>query len=143
MKCLIASVLLLVSLSGCATMFGRQHDDQMVFFDSNVPGVEIMCSGKRVKTPGSIPLRQSMSHACTAEKEGYDKRVFEIVSATSWTGFGYSTAVNSALWGWWTMGIGTGIGWLVDWPSGAMNNLKEDHFQLAMEQAVPHVQVKS
>lgn len=127
--------LLLLQLSGCSTMFGRQHDEEMVVFDANVPDVEVICSGKRVKTPGSMPLRQSKSHSCTAEMEGYEKKIFRIRSGTSWSGFGHSTALNTALWGWWTLGIGTGIGWLIDFPSGAMRNLKEDNFFIEMSPA--------
>ncbi len=125
--------LLALQLAGCATMFGRQQNEQNVFFDSNVPDVEVTCSGKRVKTPGSLPLRQSDSHSCMAEKEGYKKQVFGIRSGTSWAGFGYSTAVNTALWGWWTWGAGTVLGWLIDFPSGAMKNLKKEQFQIQME----------
>jgi hypothetical protein len=51
----------------------------------------------------------------------------------SWSGFGHSTATNTALWGWWTFGIGTGIGWLIDACSGAMKNLKEENIYLDMK----------
>lgn len=120
-------------LTGCSTMFGRHQDEQMVIFDSSVSGVDVNCSGKRVETPGSIPLRQSKSHSCTAKLDGYEKKVFRIRSGTSWAGFAHSTATNGALWGWWTLGIGVGIGWLIDFPSGAMRNLKEDSFYLDMK----------
>ncbi len=120
-------------LTGCATTFGRHHDEESVTFDSNVPGVEVICSGKRVETPGSIPLMQSKTHSCTAQKEGYEKKAFQIRSGTSWSGFGFSTALNTAAWGWWTLGIGTAIGWLVDWPSGSMRNLKEENLYLEMK----------
>lgn len=127
-----ALVLSVFLLSGCSTIFGRHQDEQLVFFDSNLQEVEVTCSGKRVVTPGSVPLRQSKSHSCTAEKEGYEKKVFQIRSGVSWSGFGHSTATNTGAWGWWTLGIGTGIGWLVDLPSGAMKNLKEDTIYLEM-----------
>ena len=123
----------LLLLSGCSTIFGRHQDEQMVSFDANVQEVEVICSGKRVMTPGSLPLRQSKDHACTAQKEGYERKVFKIASGISWSGFGHSTATNSAAWGWWTLGIGTGIGWLVDLPSGAMKNLKEDSIYVEMK----------
>lgn len=123
----------LLFLSGCSTIFGRHQDEQMVFFDANVSEVEVMCSGKRVVTPGSLPLRQSRDHACMAGKEGYERKAFRIASGLSWSGFGHSTATNSAAWGWWTLGIGTGVGWLVDLPSGAMKNFKEDSFYLEMK----------
>ena len=129
----IAVFLSVIMSPGCATMFGRQHDEDMVTFDSNVQGVTVNCSGKRAETPGSLPLLQSKSHSCTATKDGYEKKVFRIRSGTSWDGFGYSTAINGALWGWWTLGIGIGIGWLIDWPSGAMRSLKDENFYIEMK----------
>lgn len=123
----------LLFLNGCSTIFGRNHDEQMVMFDASVSEVEVVCSGKRVITPGSLPLRQSKDHACIAQKEGYERKAFKIASGISWSGFGHSTATNSAAWGWWTFGIGTGVGWLVDLPSGAMKNIKEDTLYLEMK----------
>ena len=125
--------LMAVMISGCSTVFGRQHDEQNVTFDSNVQGVEVNCAGKRVDTPGSIPLRQSKSASCVAQAPGYEKKAFTINSGISWDGFGNSTAINTALWGWWTFGIGTVIGWLVDSVSGAMRNFKEENFYLEMK----------
>ena len=129
---LLAVFLIVLELSGCATMFGRQQDEQLVFFNSKIADVEVNCEGKSVKTPGSIALRQSRDHACTAEKHGYQKEEIEIKSGTSWMGFAQSVALNTAAWGWWTLGIGTGIGMLIDFPSGAMKNLKQNHVELTM-----------
>ncbi len=126
-------VILGLVLSGCATVFGRAQNEENVSIDSNVPGVKVVCSGRSVMTPGNVSLRQSKDHACTAEKEGYEKKVFRIGTGTTWAGFGYSTALNTAIWGWWTLGIGTGIGWLVDWPSGAMRNLNDTDLYLEMQ----------
>lgn len=130
---IFAVLLVAAQFSGCSTVFGRQQDEESVYFESNVPEVDVLCSGKRAKTPGSIPLKQSKNHNCIAELEGYEKKIFRIRSGVSGSGFGHSTAINTAIWGWWTLGIGTGIGWLVDWASGAMRNLKEDSFYLEME----------
>lgn len=129
----VAFLMTLLLFNGCSTIFGRNHDEQMVMFDASVPEVEVICSGKKVVTPGSLPLRQSKDHACTAQKAGYERKAFKIASGISWSGFGHSTATNSAAWGWWTLGIGTGVGWLVDLPSGAMKNLKEDTLYLEMK----------
>ena len=129
----VAVILISVMVSGCSTMFGRQSDDQTVNFDSNVSGVEIQCSGLRANTPGSIPLKQSKSHSCVALKEGYEKKIFRIKSGNSWNGFGHSTATNAACWGWWTLGIGIAIGWIVDAVSGAMRNLKEEDIYIEMK----------
>lgn len=128
-----AIILLPIYISGCSTVFGRQHDDQNVSFDSNIQGVEVNCSGKNVVTPGSIPLRQSKSQSCIAKAEGYEKKTFNIRSGITWAGFGHSTATNTAIWGWWTLGIGTGIGWLIDSVSGAMRNLKEENIYIEMK----------
>lgn len=129
---LLAVLLIMFHVTGCSTMMGRQNELQDVFFDSDIPEVEVNCSGKRITTPGSIPLVQSRSHACTAKKDGYTKQSFKIRSGTSWTGFGHSTAINTALWGWWTWGFGTVIGWLIDFPSGAMKSLKEESKHIEM-----------
>ncbi len=130
---ILSIILVPIYFAGCSTVFGRQHDEQNVTFDSNVQGVEINCAGKRVDTPGSIPLRQSKSASCVAQAPGYEKKAFTINSGISWAGFGNSTAINTALWGWWTLGIGTGVGWLVDSVSGAMRNLKEENFYIEMK----------
>ena len=129
----LAVILVLLEIMGCSTLFGRQHDEQEVYFDANVPNVEVNCSGRRTKTPGSLSLVQSKDHACSAEADGYQKEVFEIRSRPSLAGFVHSTALNTAAWGWWTFGIGTGLGWLVDLPSGAMKNLKEGNIFLEMK----------
>lgn len=121
-----------MGLTGCSTIFGRQHDEQTVYFDANVQEVEVNCSGKRTVTPGSLPLRQSKSQSCTAQKEGYEKKVFEIRSEVSGSGLGHSFATNTATWGWWTLGIGTAVGMLADLPSGSMKNLKENSIFLDM-----------
>ena len=121
-----------IGLAGCSTIFGRQHDEETVFFESNVPEVEVVCSGRRTLTPGSFPLRQSKNHACTAQKEGYEKKVFEIRSGVSGSGLGHSFATNTATWGWWTLGIGTAVGMLVDLPAGSMKNLTENSIYLDM-----------
>ena len=128
----LAVMFVLPVLAGCSTLFGRQHNEQEVYFDSNVPNVEVNCSGRRTKTPGAIPLKQSQDHSCTAEHEGYERKVFRIPSGISWSGFAHSTALNTASTGWWTMGIGTGIGWMIDAASGAMKNLKKDSVFLEM-----------
>ena len=128
----VAILLLGVHFAGCSTLFGRHQDEQLVYFDANVPDVEVVCEGKRAITPGSIALCQSKSHACLAEKAGYRKEVIEIKSGTSWSGFANSFALNTAAWGWWTLGIGTGVGLLVDFPTGAMRNLKQEHIELKM-----------
>ena len=131
-----------IHLTGCSTLFGRHQDEQLVYFDANVPEVEVICEGKRVITPGSISLRQSKNHSCLAEKAGYKKEVIEIRSVTSWSGFANSFALNTAAWGWWTFGIGTGIGMLIDFPSGAMKNLKQDHFEFRMQSAEESEKIK-
>lgn len=131
----LAALLIALELSGCSTLFGRHQDEQLVFFDASVPEVGVNCEGKRTITPGSIALRQSKSHSCVAEKAGFKREVTEIKSGTSWSGFAHSFALNTAAWGWWTLGIGTGIGLLIDFPSGAMRNLKQDHVDFRMQPA--------
>lgn len=124
---------LITNLTGCMTIFGKQGREENVYFDANVDGVEVICSGKRIKTPGFIPLRRSKSHSCTAQLEGYEKKVFQITSGVSGKGFSSSTATNAAAWGWWTLGAGLVVGWAVDGASGSMKNLKATNIYLEMK----------
>ncbi len=134
----IVSLFLLGTLaSGCSTIVGRQRHEQEVVFKSNVEDVEVMCGGKTTKTPGGLGLRQSRNHTCTARKEGYETQIVKVKSGLSWKGFGHSTLTNAAAWGWWTLGIGVGIGWLVDLPTGAMRNLKVDEVYIELQPVNP------
>ena len=113
-------------------MFGRQGREENVYFDSQIEGVEVICSGKRIRTPGFIPLRRSKSHNCVAQLEGYEKKTFQIRSGVSGKGFSASTASNAAAWGWWTLGAGLVVGWAVDGVSGSMKNLNATNIYLEM-----------
>jgi hypothetical protein len=129
-------VLMVVVLqTGCATIVGRQNDETEVFFTSNVSGAEVSCAGRHSRIPGSVSLVKSRRHYCSAEAQGFEKKAIEIPSGPSWSGFLLSTAMNTAAWGWWTLGIGTGVGWIIDFASGAMNDLKlrEYRFELKPE----------
>jgi len=131
----LALTLVLLQVSGCSTLIGRVNNEEEVFFESNVQDVEVICAGRHVKTPGAVSLMVSKSHTCSAEKEGYQKKIIQIASGPTWSGFALSTALNTAAWGWWTMGIGTAVGWLVDFVSGAMKGLKIKNVYFQMEPA--------
>jgi len=107
----------------------------MVLFESNVKNVEITCSGKSVTTPGSISLKQSRNHSCRAEKEGHAAKTFRIRSILSKKGFQDSTRANTKSWGWWTLGVGTLLGWSVDLLSGAMRDFEVHDFHVEMQEA--------
>jgi len=128
-----ALALIVLQVSGCSTLIGRVNNEEEVFFESNVQDAEVICAGRHVKTPGSISLAVTKTHTCSAEKEGYQKKVIQIASGPTWSGFALSTALNTAAWGWWTMGIGTAVGWLVDFASGAMKGLKTKNVYFQME----------
>ncbi len=125
-------LLLAAFVSGCSTMYGRQHDEQTVYFDSNIEGTEVNCSGKNTITPGNLMLVQSKNHSCSARTDGYENWYFRVRSNLSKEGFDHSTSVNTAKWGWWTLGIGTVIGWTVDVLSGSMRSLEKDSYYIDM-----------
>lgn len=120
--------------SGCATIYGRQNDEARVFFDADVPSVEVTCSGEMIETPGNLELRQSRSHVCRAAREGYVTQTFRIRSEVTKRGFQYSTDVNWQRWGKWTLGLGNLVAWPVDFVSGAMRDLSRDRVILEMQE---------
>ena len=113
-------------------MTGRQNGFDHVRFDSNISNVEVVCGEQRIFTPGSIPLKRSESHNCIAQQKGYESKKFTIHSRSGGRGFGASTGANFFI-GLITFGIGLAVGWLVDWPSGAMRNLQEKDIFLELK----------
>ena len=133
MNRLFLLVVVTLFFAGCSTMYGRQNDAPNVFFEANVPDVEVTCAGQAITTPGNIPLRQSQSHSCVASKEGYQTQAVRVPSVISKKGFQHSTDMNNAKWGKWTLGLGTLMGWTVDFLSGAMRSLEEDKYVIEMK----------
>lgn len=113
-------------------MTGRQNGYDLSQFEANVASVEVVCSGQRIFTPGSLHLKRSANHTCRAESKGYEPKTFTIHSRSSKRGFGASTGANF-LFGLITLGPGLVLGWVVDWASGAMRNLKPNNFYLEMQ----------
>ena len=122
-------------LSGCATISGRQRGNDRVSFDSNSERVEVECSNMRIFTPGYLQLKRSESHECTAKLKGYESQKFTITSKTDGRGFGASTGANF-MFALFTIGSGFILGWLIDWPSGAMKNLRPNKFYFEMKPAM-------
>lgn len=135
LKRIAVMALLPVSISGCATIDGRQNNDQMVLFEATPRVVEVTCSGETIATPGSIALKQSRSHTCHAEREGFESKSFRIRSHISKVGFKASTDSNLDRWGWWTLGIGVLVGWSVDFVSGAMRNLEHNDYHVTLAES--------
>jgi len=122
----------LLFISGCSTISGRQNGYDTVHFDANQSQVEIVCAGQRIFTPGNLQLERSRSHSCIAQRKGFERQEFQIKARTGWKGFGASTGANFYF-GLFTLGAGLVLGWVIDWSSGAMRNLKTGHYYLEMQ----------
>jgi len=129
----LSLLMVVLCVSGCATIYGRQNDEQRVFFNSNVAGTKVTCGGKSVMAPGNLDLKQSKTHTCTAFAEGFEEKTFRVKSGVSDKGLDYSTDVNMQKWGIWTLGLGMLAAWPVDFLSGSMKNLKEDRYTLELQ----------
>lgn len=119
-------------LQGCATSYGRQNDRVRVYFKSNAAQATVNCHGEAIELPGNLMLKRSSNHDCTAQAPGYELLKFRVWSKLSAEGFRYSSKVNWQRWSKWTLGIGNLFAWPIDFVSGAMKNLENDHYDLRL-----------
>jgi hypothetical protein len=120
------------ALQGCATSYGRQNDPVRVYFKTNAPQATVNCGGEATELPGNILLRRGSNHDCWAQAPGFEKLNFRVWSKISGEGFKYSTKMNWQKWSKWTLGIGNLVAWPIDFFSGSMKSLENDHYDLKM-----------
>ena len=126
-------VLSMVLFHGCATVYGRQNDLVPVFFRTNVGGSTIQCDGETaVALPANLQLERTRNHDCIAKADGYETLTFRIWSRLSGNGFRYSTQMNYQKWSKWTLGVGNLVAWPIDFFSGAMKMIENDHYDLRL-----------
>ena len=119
-------------LQSCATSYGRQNDPVRVYFKTNAAQATVNCGGEATELPGNISLRRGSNHDCLAQAPGFEKINFRVWSKLSGEGFKYSTKVNWNKWSKWTLGIGNLVAWPIDFFSGSMKTLENDHYDLKM-----------
>jgi len=94
---------LLIAVSGCSTIYGRQNDAKNVYFESNAEKTSVSCGSETIIAPGNIALKQSRNHTCMVSAEGYELQRFRIHSFISKEGFNHSSKMNWNKWGKWTL----------------------------------------
>jgi len=124
--------MVLVIFQGCATSYGRQNDRVRVHFKSNAPQATVNCRGDAVELPGNLMLKRGSNHDCSAQAPGHEVLKFRVWSKISGEGFRYSTKINWQKWSKWTLGLGHLAAWPVDFVSGSMRNLENDHYDLRL-----------
>ena len=135
---------LTVSAVGCATTTrGFTGTESALFITSDPPGSTAIAGGQVITTPGRVAMSRTRKQIVVVKKEGYQTRKLELPVGFSWKQFGLSLGGNTATIGWWTLGIGTIIGMIVDAFSGAMRDVKTDgiHVILQPGQALPDDQI--
>ena len=128
---LIASVLLAVNATGCATIINSRTQELSVA--STPPGATVKTGAVETTTPGKLTLRRNEDHALTFTKDAFPERQAKVESNTSW----------------WLLGnvlFGGIIGFVVDGISGAGSKLSPGSVDMDMESgsvigAAPAVQV--
>ena len=123
-----------IGLSGCATTTrGFTGTESSVFITSDPLGATAIAGGQVVTTPGRLATSRTRKQVVVVKKEGYQTRKVELPVGFSWKQFGLSLGGNTATIGWWTLGIGTVIGMVVDAFSGAMRDVKTDGIHVILQ----------
>ena len=83
--CLLLTIVVLVSVTGCATLF--EQKSRTVSFDSDPQGATVYINGNRMgKTPMPLNLSNKKSVTVTFKKEGYEDKTY-IINTKTGTGW--------------------------------------------------------
>ena len=83
--CLLLTIVVLVSVTGCATLFKQKS--RTVSFDSDPQGATVYINGNRMgKTPMPLNLSNKKSVTVTFKKEGYEDKTY-IINTKTGTGW--------------------------------------------------------
>ena len=79
--CLLLSIVVIVSVTGCATLFKQKS--RTVNFDSDPQGATVYINGNRMgKTPMPLNLSNKQAVTVTFKKEGYEDKTYVINTKT-------------------------------------------------------------
>lgn len=118
---LIASVLLAVNTTGCATIINGRTQELAVA--STPPGATVKTGAVETTTPGNLTLRRNEDHALVFTKDSFPERQVKVESTTSWW------LLGNVLFGI----IGGIIGLVVDGASGGGSKLSPGSVDMNME----------
>jgi len=94
----------------------------------------IACDGQRLISPTTVNLDKATDHSIIITKTGYKAVNIRLRSGVRpFKGVGASFVENTAAWGWWTLGIGTAAGMIVDAASGSMKDLNTTEIYIQLE----------
>lgn len=126
---------LTLSLAGCATiMRGSGRTIASVSIITEPQEANITCDGQRLISPTTVNLDKSTDHSIIITKGGYKTVNIKLRSGVRpFKGVGASFVENTAAWGWWTLGIGTAAGMIVDAASGSMKDLNTTEIYIKLE----------
>jgi len=125
---------LIVLLTGCATVGHGGNSTADVQVQTDPPGATVRCSGQQITTPGSLNLTRAQDHILYFEKTGYKPISYTLHSKVQGKDVGGSFITNTVTTGWWTLGIGTAAGMIVDAASGSMKDLETKSVLVKLEQ---------
>ena len=131
----VALLNLLLILSGCATiMRGSGRTIASVSIITEPQEANISCDGQKLISPTTVNLDRATDHSIIITKAGYKTVSIKLRSGVRpFKGVGASLVENTAAWGWWTLGIGTAAGMIVDATSGSMKDLNTTEVNVKLE----------
>ena len=126
---------LVLFLTGCATvMRGSGRTIASVSIITEPQEANITCDGQRLISPTTVNLDKATDHSIIITKNGYNTVNIKLRSGVRpFKGVGASFVENTAAWGWWTLGIGTAAGMIVDAASGSMKDLNTTEIYIQLE----------
>lgn len=118
-------------MNGCMTLFTDKEIEVQIV--TRPAGATVCVAGQSQTSPCAIRLGRGSDHLVTASLAGYRDATARIASKHSvarWTG---SIILNSAAFGWYTLGIGTVLGTGADIATGSVKTLAPDVLEITLE----------
>ena len=114
-------------LSGCTTIIrGSTGTTTQFTVRTDPPGADVIIGGKKMRSPAIFDLERRKNYKVVVRKEGYKTTTVNLRSRVEGKQAGTSFLGNTAAFGWWTLGIGTVVGMIVDTVSGSLAELDSD-----------------
>ena len=117
---LLPTVILMLALNGCGTIFGGLSQDVKLSSDPSNAQVIDSGTGMKYSTPATVSLQRSSSHSLEFSKEGYKTEVVPLRREARF------------LW-WFLDAFSLGVGNLIDAATGGLFDIIPDKVHVALD----------
>lgn len=126
---------------GCSTMNASGGQNVMMRIKTIPDGARVIIGLKEKESPSLFALDPRKKYEIIIKKEGYKTVRVKLIPSSKAEKFGESLGSNTLVFGWWSFGIGTAAGMLVDAASGSILNFDTDTLTVELEKGTGELNI--